>query len=145
MKLKLPRRRWVVLAGCLAVIGCGLVLMHVEEAQRRYQRMLASYERVRIGMTPSEVRVAVGQLRADKQVWDEKTTRKWQHSQTVAADFDAGPPSYPSSWDGWVDHDLIVLVVYRDGKAWSKNLVKTTRDWRAMADDWFARLSRLFS
>src|SRR5262245_17255209 len=139
MKLKLPRRRWLVLAGCLAVIGCGLVLMHVEEAHRRYQRMLASYERVRMGMTPSEVRAAVAQPLADIEVWHERTTRG-EDWQPLAADVDPNAPPHCSldertTWDGWIDHDLLMAVDYQDGKkACSKTLIKTTLDWRARAN-----------
>jgi hypothetical protein len=149
MKRKLPRRRWLVVAGCLAVIGCGLVLMHVEENQRRYQRMLASYERVRMGMTPSGVRAAVGQPFVPwnhNPAWTEACERndRWD---LVATD---GPNRVRAkgetmTLDVWVDHDLIILVRYLGGKALDKSLTKATPDWRAIATDWFARLRRLFS
>jgi hypothetical protein len=41
MKLKLPRRRWLVLAGCLAVIGCGLVVR--EDLAESLQHIVKDY------------------------------------------------------------------------------------------------------
>ena len=149
MKVELPRRRWIVLAGCLAVIGCGFVLMYVEyvEVQRRYQRMADSYERVRMGMTPSEVLAAVGQQRADQKAWDKRGTLR-EHWEVAEADEEVPAEGQVSTWtdsDCWVDHDVVMFVTYRDGKAVSKSLVKTTLDWLAIADDWFARLRRFLS
>jgi hypothetical protein len=111
--------------------------------------MLGRYERLRMRMTRSEVRSAVGQLPAGEEVWGERTTymEQWE---TVAKDVDANALPLPPSgegitWDGWVDRDVIMYVNYRDGKAFSKTLVKTTRDWRRIANAWFARVRQLFS
>jgi hypothetical protein len=144
MKVELPRRRWIVLAGCLAVIGGGLVLMSVDVAQRRYQRMVASYERVRFGMTRTEVRAAVGLPTCDKHSWP-ATFRVWE---LVAGDQDVHAPRQANTSDGedgWVDHEWVMFARYRDGKAISKELHKGTHKWRLIANDWFAWLRRLFS
>src|SRR6516164_2875123 len=104
MKLKLPRRRCLVVAGCIAVIGCGLVLMHVEEAHRRYQRMLASYERVRIGMTSSEVRAEVAQPLADDKAWHD--TLFFEHWKVMKAEEAPAEGQENKSWDNhddWLD------------------------------------------
>jgi hypothetical protein len=146
MKLKLARRRWLILAVCLAGIVCGLVLIHDKEAHRRYQRMLASYERVRMGMTRSEVEAAVGLARAGSHAWTEMYERN-DHWQVVVGDnLSVGATETArsvvaissSSCDAWVDHPLIILVRFQGGKAIDKSLVKATPDWPY-------RLRRLFT
>jgi hypothetical protein len=148
LRIRLHRRR-VVLAGCVAAIGCGLALLFVEESHRRYQRMVASYERVRMGMTPSEVRAAVGQPFVpwnNNPAWTEACERNdcWD---LVATDGNhrVRAKGEQMTLDIWVDHDLIIQVRYLDGKALDKSLTKTTLDLRLIAEDWFARLRRLFS
>jgi hypothetical protein len=148
MKLKLPRRRWLVLAGFIAVVGCGLALLFVEEAQRRYERMVASYERVRMGMTRLEVRSAVGQQPVSiyGRTWAEACER-FDHWDYVATDGNhrVQASGEKMTMNVWMDHDLMLFVRYADGKALDKSLVKTIPDWRLIARNWFDRLRRLFS
>lgn len=143
MRIRL-RRRWIVLAGCVAVIGCGLTLLFVEDAHRRYQRMLATYDRVRFGMTRTDVRAAVGLQRANEHSWP-ATFRIWE---PVAADEEVHAPRRANTWgdeDSWVDHEWLMFVRYREGRAVSKELHKGIHKWRWIVNDWFARLRRLFS
>ena len=139
MKLKSPRRRWLVLAGCLAGVICGPLIMYGVDAQRRYQRILASYDRVRIGMSISEVRAAIGQPSvvvppAPPPFIDEDRRRATDGDQGVMA------KAPKMSEEIWVDHDLTIDVWYADGKALDKSLNK-----RSIAKYWFDRLLRLYS
>jgi hypothetical protein len=107
--------------------------------------MLASYERVRIGMTSSEVRAEVAQPLADDKAWHD--TLFFEHWKVMKAEEAPAEGQENKSWDNhddWLDRDLIIMVFYRDGKAVSKQLVKATPDWRAMAKYWFAGLRLRF-
>jgi hypothetical protein len=60
--------------------------------------MLASFQCVRMGMTPSEVRAAVGQVRADEKAWCERGTLR-EHWEVVEADEEV-----PANGDGEVKY-----------------------------------------
>jgi hypothetical protein len=133
MKLNLPRRRWLVLAGCLAVIGFGLVLIQVKyieaqdvEAQGRHRRMVAGYERVRLEMTRSEVRGAFGQLPGD--VWYNVHNYEFEFDPEQVVKEEVPSEGQIKTWDYadvWIDHGLCIFVKYRGRKAVSKELVKS--------------------
>jgi hypothetical protein len=129
MKLTLPRRRWLVLAACLAVI----CVMYGVDAQR-YQRMLARYERVRVGMSPSEVRAAIGQPSVvvppvPPPFIDEDRLRATGGEQRVRA------KASDMSGDTWIDRGMTMDVWYTDGKVLDKSLYK-----RSFATYWVDRL-----
>jgi hypothetical protein len=109
--------------------------------------MLASYERVRMGMTPSEVRAAVGPVPWNNYpAWIESRERNiyWD---LVATDGNHRVKERGGKMTSevWEDHEFILAVRYADGKALDKSLKKTASDWHLIAKYWFDQLRRLFS
>jgi hypothetical protein len=133
IKLKLPRRRWFVLVGCLAAVVCGFALLSFEE-DRRYQRILASqplggehrftreqYVRIRLGMTPGEVFRAVYPSGPPKPRKYDRGGLGFVPREQVAVEND-GLLLSCETYDTFLDDYVTINVGYRGGKAVAKDM-----------------------
>jgi hypothetical protein len=142
--MRLPSRRWLLLASCLMVGGFALLCWYVAAAYR-YHQMLARYQDIRVGMSRSEVRAAVGWQVTSASldstariIWNVETDYQWE---PVAWEGSGGDPT---TCDVWLDKEAYLMVWYRgDGKASGKCVMKSVPYLMLTVDYWLWRLGIL--
>jgi hypothetical protein len=137
MELKLPRYCWLLL---LLVGIAGLARLLLPTAAERAMRK--KYDRIRLGMTPAEVRVIMkpGHPRDMREL----LTMDIPPLEKIG---DEGP--WPKDLnhlkgdtaDDWYDSNTWIQVFYRDGKAIHKRMMVPTT--RAQFSYWLYKLRRL--
>jgi hypothetical protein len=140
MKLKLPRRRWLLFIACLAAAIAAISGWHFY--QWRFTR--AQYDRIRLGMTQAEVSQIMEPAGIDQDNDDSWETVAEEHRPTgpVRTRYDMDGIPLPDGLMGtagegvgaWQHGSLMIWVYYHDGKAFRKDMcsrVPQSRYWFA--------------
>jgi hypothetical protein len=137
VKATVPRYRWWLLVACLALLVVGLLCW--PRTRGRFTR--EQYDRIRLGMTPAEVLLALDNsarttpfLVTPNNDWD-----------TVAEDGSGLPSPVVSGNFGWVwrDESVQIWVYYHDAKTVQKRMYTHVPSWKVKAREWLAWLRGL--
>jgi hypothetical protein len=130
MKLKLPRRRWLLLIACLAAVA--IAVIGWPRTSGRFTR--EQYERVRIGMSLAEVEqtlgVPPGYYGLPTEPWDRLELAE-SESPAVYRDAKTDPSSRFYIWED--DGGQIVVWIAADKKVVSKSHGVRVHPIKAMA------------
>jgi hypothetical protein len=129
MKLKLPRRRWLLIA-CLAAVAIAAITgSQVSGPSGRFTR--EQYDRIRFGMTPVEVASVMGCPPSGPVAM----------YRFIDSDFDlaadVGEPAKTALDSAlWCDESLGVMVYYHNGKVALKQMLVRVPTWKVKAREW---------
>jgi hypothetical protein len=139
MKLKLPRRRWLLLyLMAVAIAAIGLLQLWVQSRFTREQ-----YDQIQLGMTPNEVRTVMGcgPTGARSGEWE-----LVDYDIPIYDDFHVGEkhdvPAHVFEEQAWTDNSIRIVVHYCDSKAISKAIRRRRPGWKIwwrQFVDWISR------
>ena len=122
MKLKLPRRRWLLLIACLAVAIAVIGWLQLSGPRGRFTR--EQYDRIRLGMTRAEVSQIMGPASPAHGI-------KMGGPHEIVAEEGS---ILEASNELWQDRSVQIWVFYHDGKASQKQMLSGVPPWKEWLD-----------